>query len=267
MTTPQKLHLSTEQIKDILKIKKVYIALLTKNVIKTIEKILNNALQYGKYFFSYQIIIIDGHSVDGTYEFCKKWCEDDRKYRYIYIQKSKEISRPLALSEARNMYIELLEPYFDKDTYLIIMDSDEINISDIDENGFLSNFDYNLTEWDAMCCNQSIVYYDIWALRNEECPYDCWDMIKTHGNEQKYLRNHQKPKSRDTPLIKCNSAFGGLAIYHTEKLKGCRYYSYGFDGRNIKELCEHVPFNYALINNGGKIFINPNFINGPGPLT
>ena len=251
----EKLNLTKNEILNILKTKKVLISLVTKNVINHIFKVLKLAVNYGSYFESFEILIIDGFSTDGTYEFCKEWVKLDKMNCKIYRQNSNFLPRPLSLSEARNMYISLFEEKFKKDTYLICMDCDEVN--DIFcENGFLSNFDYDLSKWDMMGANQLSCYYDIYALRSEEFPWNYQDKIRETGDSYTYLTKMQIPKPRNHPLINVHSAFGGTVIYHTEKLKGCRYNSY----KDGKELCEHIPFNFSLINNGGSLFINPNFI-------
>ena len=252
-----KLNLSKDELKDIAKTKDVLVALITKNVAKHIPKVLKNAMSYASYFNKHTILIIDGHSTDGTFEMCKSWCKSDSENRLCYRQPSSYLPRPFALSEARNMYMCLLEHLFKKDTYLLMMDCDEVNASPIDEDGFLSNFDYPLHQWDMMSANQTKEYYDIYALRSEECPDNYQETLRRTGDEWNSLRKHQIPKPRNNPLINVRSAFGGLAIYHTEKLKGCWYRS--FEGN--KEVCEHVPFHEQFIQKGADIFINPNFIN------
>jgi glycosyltransferase involved in cell wall biosynthesis len=259
---PKKLNLSKDEIKGIIKTKDVLVALITKNVSKHIPKVLKNAMTYASYFKSSKYLIIDGHSTDGTYEICRSWCKGEN--RKLYRQPSSFLPRPLALSEARNMYISLFQEDFKKDTYLIMMDCDEVNTCPVDEEGFLSNFDYSLNEWDAMFVNQTKEYYDIYALRNDECPENYQEVLRRTGDEWNSLKKHQIPKPRSHPIISVKSAFGGIGLYHTEKLKECWYSSFignPFDGRGCKEVCEHVPFHEALLNKDGKLFINPNFIN------
>jgi glycosyltransferase involved in cell wall biosynthesis len=249
---------------DIAKTKDVLIGLITKNNSKHIAKVLKNVQRYSSYFKSSKVVIIDGHSTDGTYDICKMWCKITPESRRVYRQPSSNLPRPLSLSEARNMYISIFQEDFKKDTYLLLLDCDEVNCNPVDEEGFLSNFKYPVNEWDAMFANQTKEYYDIYALRSEECPENYQDVLRRTGDEIYSLRRHQAVKPRDHPLISVTSAFGGTGLYHTEKLKGCWYTSFigsPFDGRGCKELCEHVPFNEALIKNGGKLFINPNFIN------
>ncbi len=258
-----RLNLSNDEIKDVLKSKNILISLITKNVSKHIPKVLKNATQYASYFNSHKILIVDGHSNDGTYELCKSWCKVDPENRKLFRQPSSFLPRPLALSEARNMYISMFQEDFKKDTYLLMMDCDEVNSSPVDEEGFLSNFNYPLDKWDAMFVNQTKEYYDIYALRSDECPENYQDVLRRTGDEWNSLRKHQIPKPRDHPLIEVKSAFGGLGLYHTEKLKGCWYTSFignPFAGQS-KEVCEHVPFHEMFSKRGAKIYINPNFIN------
>ncbi len=170
-----------EYIKSMIKSKNVLLALITKNVSKHIPKILKNTMSYASYFNSYKCIIIDGHSTDGTFEICRSWCKVEPDNRKVYRQPSSFLPRPLALSEARNMYLSLLQEDFKKDTYLLMMDCDEVNTSPIDEEGFLSNFTY--TEWDAMFANQTKEYYDIYALRSDECPENYQDVLRRTGDE------------------------------------------------------------------------------------
>ena len=89
-----RLNLSNEQLKDIIKTKDVLIALITKNVSKTIPKVLKNSMKYASYFKSSKTLIIDGHSTDGTYELCKSWCKVEPENRKVYRQPSSFLPRP-----------------------------------------------------------------------------------------------------------------------------------------------------------------------------
>lgn len=230
----------------------VLFGLVTKNVINHIPSVLQNVEKYASFFQTYRIVIIDA-STDGTFEFIKEWCQKEPIIRKVYKQPLLNLIRPLSLTEARNMYLTILEEYFDQDTYLIVMDCDEINSNPVDEKGFLSNFEY--TDWDAMFANQTKAYYDIYALRSEKCPcnYQLNPLISVEAL--------QKPIDKDTGLIKVDSAFGGMGIYHTLKLRGCRYMAFeNFCGQLI-ETCEHIPFHAQLCEKGAKLYINPKFIN------
>lgn len=230
---------------------KALFGLITKNVKKHISSVLQNVERYASYFKEYQVVIIDASSnEDGTYDLIQSWTALHPSIRKCYKQIS-FLPRPYALTEARNMYLSLLESQFGDDTYLIVMDCDEVNAQPMNEEGFLSNFKYS--SWDAMFANQSGSYYDFYALRCDFCPnnYQHDPTIQIHNR-------HIRPTD---DLIPVRSAFGGIGIYHTPKLIGCRYHMFeGYQNRII-ETCEHVPFHYQLLRKGARLFINPAFIN------
>lgn len=218
-----------------------------------INAVLKNVEKYTSLFKDYHALFIDGFSSDNTFSIVKEWSEKDSENRNIYRQPTRGLPRPNSLQEARNMYMSLLEEKFGKDVYLLVLDCDEVNAKDMDISHFKSNFEYK--NWDAMFANCSEDYYDIWALRTKDCNYDCWEMAKKTG-DQSYVDKHFKNIPRDKPLIECDSAFGGAGLYHTEKLKGLRYYSF----TRGKQICEHVPLNFFFKQRGAKMFINPNFL-------
>jgi hypothetical protein len=135
-------------------------------------------------------------------------------------------------------------------------------------------------EWDVATANQAREYYDRWALRTAamgdmyagaphcivgyghlapgECegyappPISAW--FPRHGLEGKRTFPH------DGPYYAVDSAFGGLAIYKTELLRGARYAG----TRDGAPECEHVPF-HAAIRRGApdaRIVIAPYLIAG-----
>jgi glycosyltransferase involved in cell wall biosynthesis len=253
---------------------RLLIATLTKNNIQHIDKVLKNIETYidlcHTHFSTkdYEVYFVDGNSTDGTYEVLKKWCETQSHEERVDVNKiveqqlNTDMARPLMLEQARNMYLSHFESKFEKGTYLLILDADEVNANPVNIKGFLSNFTSS-SEWDFMGANQSKEYYDIWALRkegrgpsSEGCDYDCWRKVRETGDIS-YVNRHHKNIPEDSELIEVKSAFGGTGIYHTEKLKGLIYKS--FVGG--LEQCEHVSFNLELHQKGGKLYINPAFIN------
>ena len=88
-------------------------------------------------------------------------------------------------------------------------------------------------------------------------PFDCWKCVEEKHNIDYCLNSRQINIKMSPELIEVNSCFGGIAIYKTKYLKNCNYY--GGEGKNQK--CEHVKLNEDIRKNGGKIYINPEFIN------
>lgn len=237
----------------------VLIGVCCKNTNQHLTKLLSNIEKYAMLFKKHRIMFIDGNSTDGTYEKCKEWIQKDKDRREIYQQPLTDLPRPLALSEARNMLVILLEKYFKEGVYLLLLDADEVNTDDFLIDNFLSCFKYK--DWSGMFASQGKEYYDIWALRSEKCPYDCWDMVKKYGHPDIFVKAHQTPPSKDSPLILVQSAFGGAGLYHTKDIIGIRYKSFILTEEGRKEICEHVPFNQEIVNRGGKLYINPAWIN------
>lgn len=230
------------------------IAIITKNVDKYISDVLKNAETYSKFFNDYKAVIVDGNSVDDTVKICNEWCSREPNKRTFLTQYNSNLARPLLLEQARNMYIDHFSSYFGDNVYLMCLDADDINATPLSVESFLSNFKY--TDWDAMFANQSELYYDVWTLRNADCDYDCWERAR-QTQDMSWVNRLHKHIDKNGPLIKCESAFGGTAIYNTRLLKGIRYRAF----MGGKECCEHVPFNMELHSRGGKLFINPMFIN------
>tara|TARA_B100000780_G_C20743242_1_gene295259 strand:- start:138 stop:554 length:417 start_codon:yes stop_codon:yes gene_type:complete len=107
----------------------------------------------------------------------------------------------------------------------------------------------------------------MFALRhNEWMPYDYKIQYKILKKKKPRYKRHlhdilySKVKTIPTvnEWIEVESSFGGLAIYK----KKC-FYKNEYVGlyNNGEEICEHVPFNQKLRNNGLKLFINPRLIN------
>ena len=76
------------------------------------------------------------------------------------------------------------------------------------------------------------------------------------------LDDRYKNISKNDKPLEVKSCFGGLAIYKRKYLDNCDYgKGFQMNGDEKIEFCEHVDFNQCVINNGGKIYINPKFIN------
>jgi hypothetical protein len=136
-------------------------------------------------------------------------------------------------------------------------------------------------QWDGIFANQRQAYYDIYALRHDQwCPSDCWEEVrrattfpwrnrKARVAIEKFVHRRQFRIRPEHPPIAVRSAFGGLAIYRTDAIRGLWYASREKDSRLT---CEHVLFNALLRERGGKLFIVPSLLNDApmehlGPLS
>ena len=213
-----------------------------------IKKNLENIEKCSKKFNNYSVIIYENDSTDKTRQILN---ENKREhYHYIFENNIKEPRRTKRLERARNIILNKAREinknkYYQ---YLILLDMDEANhkgafVKTI-HNCFLTD------DWDVMTANQKGHYYDLWALRNKELNYDC--IVESNC----YMHNI---KINLNELNEVDSAFGGTAIYKLSSIPDMCNYNGEYE--NGEEKCEHVDFNICIKNHGGKIYINPNFLN------
>ena len=210
-------------------------------------------------FKSSQIIIYENDSSDKTLELLTIW--KNKNFIQLITEKNVPGIRTERLAYARNLlYKEAMKHNFD---LLIVVDLDNV-INDLSESSIISCF--NLEEdWAMVGANQTVHYYDIFALRTYDdwVPFDFLKCIHIDRKTQKYcLDDTYKTISKDEKPIQVISCFGGTAIYKRKYLNNCDYgKGFQMNGDSKMEFCEHVSFNQCIINNGGKIYINPKFIN------
>jgi hypothetical protein len=197
--------------------------------------------------------------------------------------------RTLSLSNARNDMMEWMEEFVDDYEFMFIMDFNQHNVRPVEKDGFLACFEDD-DSWDALFPNQTDKYYDVAALRTEECPYDyqthilqnlrmfIYNKLKDdptyqytddpgyHSFRNQQLNDcleiHKTPIPTGANKKSVRSAFGGAGLYRTDKLRGCRYSSYVMDQNKLYEVCEHVPFHEQLHEKGGELWIFPRWVNG-----
>jgi hypothetical protein len=203
------------------------------------------------------VIIYENDSNDKTLEQLQNWAQDKANVEIITEQNVPGL-RTHRLAHGRNI---IMSKALQLNTeYIVVMDLDDVN-NELTKDAFMTSFNYPNVDWAVMTANQSGKYYDLWALRTYDdwLPFDCWACTKTDtvDNCVSSRLKHIRP---DEPLINVKSAFGGLGIYKTKYLDGCKYDG----GKDDFELLEHASFNEGIIKNGGTIYINPKMINSAG---
>jgi hypothetical protein len=174
--------------------------------------------------------------------------------------------RTQELAKARNKYLEIFRRLCIKNDieYLVVCDLNNLN-NKLTKNAIQSCWENR--NWAAVTANQAGPYYDVWALRHKYWNnYDCWERyeeLKKLYNKSRlalwesvYSRMINIPSNSN--WIKVDSAFGGIAVYKTKYINGCKYVGITSKG---KQVCEHVSFNEGIIKNNGSIYINPKLIN------
>lgn len=252
--------------------KKILIASIARNIADTFEtdyKIILNSFQD---FEIIKWVIVESNSSDSSKTTLSKFELKDSIVEFHSLENSNpNIPRTVALANARNKYLKIFEGYQKKLTidYLVVYDMNNLN-NQLTVESVRSCFARK--DWAAVTANQNGPYYDIYALRHEYWnPSDCWetyDYLKILHNQKfrfvwdtalwdsVYSKMIRIKKVSDWVLV--DSAFGGVAIYKSKYISGVRYKGTTSTG---KPICEHVYFNRGIQKLGGKIYINPSFIN------
>jgi len=227
--------------------------------------VLANFARIGALFGAARYAVVENDSKDRTAAMLASWKRSDpRPRRHISLTglDRRFRTRTERLPECRNALLD--ELWREPADFMVMLDMDGICQEPIPEASIQSCFNYPLDGWAAMTANISSKYYDIWALRSEWCPYDCWQkvwhrpagMTPEEAIEQ-FIHVHKKHIPANAPPLEVESAFGGLGVYQVSFLKGCRYSRKStFHDADV----EHCAFNQAIRRNGGKVFINPALI-------
>jgi hypothetical protein len=224
-----------------------------RNVGNHIEDNLRHIDNCSKKFNSYSVVIYENDSSDNTRELLEK--NKKENYHYIFENNITENRRTKRLERGRNLVLDKVRE-LNKDNkyhYFILLDLDDVNKS----GDFVNTIDscFVREDWDVLTANQRASYYDLWALRNEQMNYDCWKEI----NDKQPLCSNIDFHFEPSQFIEVDSAFGGAAIYKLSSVPD--FCNYNGEHPNGEEKCEHVDFNKCIKDNGGKIFINTDFIN------
>jgi len=238
---------------QIMKQKNVIFGGTCRNVEGSLEKIISHVEECGKKFNDFAFVVYENDSSDNT----RTILEHNKKNNYYYIFEDNitEPKRTKRIERGRNLILDKVRK-MNKDNYyqyLIILDFDNAN----SEGSFVNSIDscFVKDDWDVLTGNQIGRYYDTWALRNDDVNYDCWK----ETSDTKPICFNINLKYPQKQWKEVDSAFGGIAIYKLSSIPNhCRYVGEFEDGT---EKCEHIEFNKCIKQNGGKIFINGDFLN------
>lgn len=234
--------------------------------IKTIEKM-------GSYFLDYRVVILENNSKDNTKNIIRQWMDrnnkvlgllndfDESKYKKIpkcpIYDLSNSRRRIQKYVDYRNMYMEYLDHMDFESDYTVILDMD---VDRIDVKGFISSFG-NKLEWDVITANGFSTsprlrrrYHDTYALCELGAENNLQSVNDIISNREKFA--HIK---KGMPFIRVYSAYGGLAIYKSNTLRGLRYSIIYNNHEGVEVRCEHFSLFKQLVERGyDKVYINPN---------
>ena len=226
-----------------------------------------------QHFKDYTIIVFENDSKDSTKDILKMWANGDKMHVHVYMDnrtqyrptpKQSDVNcnpffskmRISKMVSLRNQYMEVLDTMNITADYLMVVDLDvaQLNLSAI-----LDTFNSE-QEWDAVTANGYSMgpnlrrrYHDTYALTEygDEKNPQTEAKIKTLAEKYGSLKTTDK-------WIRVYSAFGGLAIYKFDAVKGLRYQLLDNDDKRVEVRCEHYSIYKQMAEKGyDKVFINP----------
>jgi hypothetical protein len=260
---------------------------LARDASKYLRRSLSNIERVGSLASDVGYIIIENDSIDETKKILSDWGASRLNFSLITLDGLGMLPiRTLRLEYLRNICIEYIKTseLFRTYTHMMILDLDDSNAFTIDINSIAASIKFLDEDHSraAIFANQIGHYYDLWALRHDDlCPLDAWeevfDYTLAHNvSDEVAFENTFKNRifslDKGMPPLEVRSAFGGLGVYKMQYILknpnpylGSKIKLIGV-GSNMKvsrwQVCEHVHFNEGITNLGGKLFINPQMING-----
>ncbi len=256
--------------------KKIIICGIVRNAEKGLRRnipVINNILSL---FTDYKIVIYENNSIDNTKKILQEWQQTNPdKIHTILDDTDSTPTTPSAesvkginpfysrkridkMAKLRNQYLDYIEKQGWEADYLMVVDLDVAQL-------YIEGIKDSITKmdgWDIITANGYSTsprlvrrYHDCYAL----CEYGLQDVCQT---EKMIEDNSYKfSKISDNP-IRVFSAFGGLAIYRFEKLKGLRYKVLDNNDSRVEVRCEHYSLSRQIMDRDGhvNVCINPRMI-------
>lgn len=236
-----------------------------------------------KLFTNVSYFLVESDSTDKTLEVLESLKTKYFKFNYVSLGSlSEQIPEQYnRIRYCRNVYVDYIRNLNESNRpeFVLVLDLDGMN-SALSSKSIQSCFLRD--DWDAVISNQTFGYYDILALRHDNWQENDWrdthhyykaninrvefSKLKVINKFKKFIQldfaeymaiySKMVRIPRSTPWISVNSGFGGAAIYKSEVFLKFDY-TKEFETRET----DHVTLHRKLIRSGGKIFINPKFIN------
>lgn len=227
-----------------------------------------------QYFKDYRIIIYENDSTDATKSLLQSWMDEDPNHVIALLNETDSSStipnaqsikanpffcnkRIAKMAAIRNHYLDYIEEENLEADYLMVVDLD---VAKLFLEGILTCFSQNVPEWDAVTAFGYSTspsfrrrYHDSYALveyGNENAPQT---EKSIHDAASSFIKKLQT--SQWTGVY---SAFGGLAIYRFDKIKGLRYKVIPNDDARVEVRCEHFSLHQQMAEKGDcRIYVNP----------
>lgn len=231
-----------------------------------------------------ETFLVESDSRDGTKSVLEAFRKNDKLFSFESLGDLQERipNRIERIRFCRNQYIEYIRrnSNLGRWDFIVVADLDGMNsaISTKKVVGAINNSSH----WDVCFSNQTLGYYDVYALRSKGwLENDCFEeLIKLkekypfkqrsnysffgfllafkHFDKLRVDAIYSNMRRLKGGLIRVDSAFGGFAIYKPEIFLS-------FDYSAINDLsygkCEHLDLHSKCVNSGFRLYIDPKLIN------
>lgn len=252
-----------------------------KNGERTLEREIRKCLKALSYFDKVSFYLVESDSSDKTLQILDNLKISNSNFDFVSLGdlSSRIPEQYNRIRYCRNEYVNYLRNIKEKPELVLVVDLDGMNSA---LNSRSINSCFTRDDWDVVLANQTIGYYDILALRHHTWQINDWradheyyknnlnrlqltkrssfNYIKKYLDLDKtqYLAIYSKMIRipRKNEWINVDSGFGGAAIYKSQV-----FLNYDYSKEFETNETDHVTLHRKLVRDGGKIFINPAFIN------
>lgn len=234
----------------------------------------------GSSFKDYHIVIYENDSIDGTTETLLQWAKrnphvvsiNETTNQQTIPEKSidtpypgQSVRRISKMANFRNRVLKEVRSRYTPDYFMFI----DIDVLDWNPKDVVNSIEKAPKDWGALFGNGQILLdfkthmcpnpwqYDYYAFVPYNVnPYEQGDFV-VHPTENVAICWIEQRLINIKKYHRCNSAFNAIGIYKWEAIEGLEYEAY--QTPELKEvnasLCEHVPFNYSVVNRKFKLYI------------
>ena len=229
-------------------------------------------------FQDYRVVVFENNSTDKTKNILKDWMERSNGH-VIAVMYDNDASKTIPqagtvgnvnpfysrkriekMAWLRNQYMVYVDGQHWNADYLMVVDLD---VARLDLYAILTSFADGVPAWDAVTAfgystspKLTMRYHDTYALTE----YGDENSPQTEKKILALASNYAKLKGTKV-WKRVFSAFGGLAIYRFECVKGLRYIALGNDDKSVEVKCEHFSIYKQMTERGfDKVYVNPKMV-------
>jgi len=219
----------------------------------------------------YIVVLFENDSKDGTKAYLRQWQKEDGKVVAVMKDATAPSPIPRKMEDGRNpffckerigkmvylrnQYMQYIQEHDITADYLIVVDLD---VAQLYLDGIISSFSTSV-EWDSITAfgystspKLKRRYHDGFAL----VEYGKEAEPKTESGIKELCEKYGEFSSPEP--VRVYSAFGGLAIYRFEAVRGLKYQLLGNDDPRVECKCEHTSICAQMKDRGfDRVYINP----------